>query len=178
MSGCHGRQIDDGIITQGGDGFQGDVACALDRPFIVLLEQDGADQSGDRGLVGKDPDHLGAALDLAVQALQRIGVVKLGPVLGREAHIGQDIGLCRVHQGRQVRHLGPELVGYPSPLLLGRLGIFLGEGGSNEGRDDTPSAAAGMGQGIAHEVYPAALPGGGEDLRDRGLQALVRVGDH
>ena len=52
--------------------LQGHVACPLDRPFVVLLGEDGADQSGDGGLVGKDADDVGSALDLAVEALQRI----------------------------------------------------------------------------------------------------------
>ena len=73
VSGCHGWQADDGIIAQGRDGFQGHVAGALDGPFIVLLEQDGADEADDGGLVGEDADDLGAALDLAVEALERVG---------------------------------------------------------------------------------------------------------
>lgn len=35
----------------------------------------------------------------------------------------------------------------------------------------------GMGQDVAHEVDAAALPGGGEDLGDGGLDALVGIGD-
>ena len=45
------READDGIIAQGSDGFQRHVAGALDGPFIVLFEQDGADETdveGDR----------------------------------------------------------------------------------------------------------------------------------
>ena len=56
MSGCHDGQADDGIIAQGSDGFQAHVAGALDGPFIVLLEEQGANQAGDRGLVGEDAD--------------------------------------------------------------------------------------------------------------------------
>ena len=44
MSGGHGRQLDDGIVTQSGHGFQYLVAGALDGPFVVLFEQDGTDQ--------------------------------------------------------------------------------------------------------------------------------------
>ena len=61
--------------------FQSDVAGALDGPFIVLLEQDGADEAGDGGLVGEDADDFGAPLDLAVQSLERVGGVQLGAVL-------------------------------------------------------------------------------------------------
>src|SRR5271156_608906 len=59
------------------------VAGPLDRPFIVLLEQDGADQADNGLLIGEDADDLGAALDLAVQPFQRIGRVDLGPVVPR-----------------------------------------------------------------------------------------------
>jgi hypothetical protein len=42
-SSCHGRQLEERILAQWGDGLQGHVAGALHGPFIVLLEQDGAD---------------------------------------------------------------------------------------------------------------------------------------
>jgi hypothetical protein len=76
-SGGHGGQLDDGIVAQRRDCFQGHVAGPLHRPFVVLLQQDGADQAGDGGLVGEDADDLGAALDLAVEALDRVGGVEL-----------------------------------------------------------------------------------------------------
>src|SRR5207245_8179906 len=36
MSGGHGGQLDEGIVAQWSDGFQGHVAGPLDGPFIVL----------------------------------------------------------------------------------------------------------------------------------------------
>jgi hypothetical protein len=45
LSGCHGRQPDDGIIADGRDGFQRHVTRTLDRPFVVLFEQDGIDET-------------------------------------------------------------------------------------------------------------------------------------
>src|SRR5207253_10542930 len=69
----HGGQLDDGIVAQRRDGFQRQVASALDGPFIILLEENGAAEPDDGGLVGEDADDLGAALDLAVEAFQRIG---------------------------------------------------------------------------------------------------------
>jgi hypothetical protein len=65
-----GGQHEGEIIAQGGDRFQGHVAGALHRSFVVLLQEDGADQAGDRGLVREDADHLGAPLDLAIEALE------------------------------------------------------------------------------------------------------------
>jgi hypothetical protein len=47
---------------------------------------------GDGGFVGEDADAFGAALDCAVEALDRVGRMQLGAVLGREGHVGQDIG--------------------------------------------------------------------------------------
>ncbi len=64
-SGGQGWQTDGGIIAEGGDGFQGHVAGALDGPLIALFEQDGPDQARDRCFVGEDADKVGAALDLA-----------------------------------------------------------------------------------------------------------------
>ena len=105
-AGCHGGQADEGIIAQGCDGFQGHVAGALDGPLVVLLEQDGADEADDGGLVGEDADDLGAALDLAVEALERVGRVQLGPVRRREGHVGEHVVLGLVHQGGELGTLG------------------------------------------------------------------------
>ena len=101
---------------------------SLDGPFVALLEQDGAYQACDGGFVREDAVDLGAALDLAVQALQRVGGVQLGSVLNREGHVGQHVGPRPVHQGGELRQLGAELVGgTPTPCqrrtknaLLGR----------------------------------------------------------
>jgi hypothetical protein len=78
VSVCLGWQADSGIIAHRSDGFQRHVAGALDSPFIVLLEQDGADQSVDSLLIGEDANNVGAALDLSVAPLLRIGGVQLG----------------------------------------------------------------------------------------------------
>jgi hypothetical protein len=47
---------------QRSDGFQRHVAGALHGPFIVLPEQDSADQAGDDIFVGEDADNVGAGL--------------------------------------------------------------------------------------------------------------------
>jgi hypothetical protein len=39
--------------------FQRDAAGALDGPFVVLLEQDRADESDDGGFAGQDADDFG-----------------------------------------------------------------------------------------------------------------------
>jgi hypothetical protein len=58
----HCRQSDDGIIAQGGHGFQRHVAGALDRPFAILLQKDRADEPDDGLVIWKDADDLGAPL--------------------------------------------------------------------------------------------------------------------
>jgi hypothetical protein len=69
----HGWQADEGIIAQLADAFQRHVAGALDGPFVVLFEQHGADEADDGVLVREDADDVGAPLDLAVEALDRVG---------------------------------------------------------------------------------------------------------
>ncbi len=69
----HSGQSDDGIIAQGRHGFQGHVAGALDRPFVILLEQDRPDQTSDCVVIGEDADDLGAAFDFAVEPLEPVG---------------------------------------------------------------------------------------------------------
>jgi hypothetical protein len=66
-------QADKRIIAEGCGAFRGDVAGTLDRPFIVLFEQDGADEAGDGGFIGEDANNLGTALDLAVEPFERVG---------------------------------------------------------------------------------------------------------
>ena len=53
----------------------------------------------------------------------------------------------------------------------------MGEGGGDEGGHHPPTVLAGMGQGVAGEVHPAALPGGMEQLGDGRLEAIVGVGN-
>ena len=82
LSGCHGRQADGISIAYRGDGFQCHVAGALDGPFVVLLEEQGADEAHDGGLVGEDADDIAAALDFAIEAFEWVRAVQLGAVLG------------------------------------------------------------------------------------------------
>ena len=88
-AGEHGP-ADDRIIAHRSHGLQRHVATPLDRPFVVLLQQQGTDQGGDRRLVGKDADHIGAALNLAVEPLQRIGNRDVTMELGQRVIQGLD----------------------------------------------------------------------------------------
>lgn len=73
--------------------------------FVVLLQQQGADQPGDGGFAWEDADDVGAPLDLAVQALQGVGGVQLGSQVLGIGHVGQHVELGLVHQRRQQRLL-------------------------------------------------------------------------
>ena len=95
-----------------------------------------------------------------------------------EAHVGEDVLLGLVQQGRELGQLGPDLVGDLAPLGLGGVGMILSKRGGDEGRDDALAVAAGVGEGVAHEMHPAALPSRAEHPGDRRLDALVGIRDH
>ena len=98
LSAGHIGQTNGSIIAGLGDGLKGHVAGSLDGPFVVLLKQQGADETCYCGLVGKDADDLGAAFDFAIVSLDRIGRVQLGAVLSREGHVGQHVGFGLVDE--------------------------------------------------------------------------------
>lgn len=134
-------------------------------------------QAYDGVIIWEDADDLGAPLNLAVEALDRVSRVQLGAVLLRESHVGQHVGLGVVHDCRQLRHLGPDLVGDGAPLYGRGLGRLLGEGGGDESRDDAAPALAGMRQHVPHEVDAAPLPCRAQHLGHGGLDALMGIGD-
>jgi len=90
LSACHGGQADDGILAQGSDGFQRHVTCALNGPFVVLLEQDCPDEADNRRLVGKDTTTSVRRLTAPLKPFERVGGMQFGAVLfglRREARI-------------------------------------------------------------------------------------------
>jgi hypothetical protein len=124
-SGGHGWQADDGFIADRRDAFQRDVSGPLDGPFVVLFEQDRANEPCDGGLVREDADELGAAFDLAVEALQR------GAGRGWSCRRGR---LSRQYpSGRELGDGRPERVGDPTPLLAGGGRSILGKRRGDEG---------------------------------------------
>ena len=48
--------------------------AASDEPLIVLLDHDAGGQADERGVVGEDPDDVGAPADLAVDPFERVGI--------------------------------------------------------------------------------------------------------
>lgn len=61
--------------------------------------------------------------------------------------------------------------------LAGAGAIWLDEGLAQRGCDHAGLRSRHVGEGIAHPVHAATLPGGGEDAADGGLQPLMGVGD-
>src|SRR3954451_9417117 len=68
-------------------------------------------------------------------------------------------------------------IGDLSPLGMGRFGCVLGEDRFQQGYDRWALLRLHARQRIAHPMHPAALMRGMEDLRGRGPQALVVIGD-
>ena len=63
-----------------------DVA-APDQPLVIGLDRKHRVEPDEAGVVGEDADHVGAARDLAVEALERIRASQLRPVLGRRTDV-------------------------------------------------------------------------------------------
>jgi hypothetical protein len=157
--------------------FPGSCSGRAGRPIRRSAPGGSRRRGNNRRIVGEDADDLGASLDLAVEALDRIGRVQLGAMGGREAHVGEHVGLGFVHQRGELGQLRAQLIGDPAPLAARRRGVVLGEGGSDERRDDPPAALSGVGQNVAHEVNAAALPARVGHLGGRRLDAFMGVGD-
>jgi len=75
------------------NGF-GQVAAVAGLPLVVCLDQHRAGEAEQCRLVGEDADHVGPALDLLVQPLQRVGAPQLLPVGWREVGELGDVGLA------------------------------------------------------------------------------------
>jgi hypothetical protein len=107
-------------------GGLGEEAPALELPFLLLLQQLAAHQAGDRGVIGEDTDDIGAALDLLVEPLERVGAPDLAPVLLREVEEGQHVitgGLHHRYGGGELlaQHLGDPLPRADSKSVPGAL---------------------------------------------------------
>jgi hypothetical protein len=66
----------------------------------------------------------GAPLRLAVETLDRVGRVQLGPMLRREGHIGEYIGLGLVQEGGELGQLGRSRSEVESPPIKTALRIW------------------------------------------------------
>ena len=151
LSSGRGGQLDGGIMAQGSDGFQGHVASAVNGPFVVLLKQDSTGETSDGGLVGEDADDVGAAPDLAVEALQRVGRRELGggslgkliyaKASSRPGRSGRRASALWGATGRRLR-----------ATALRRHRVVLGEGSGDERPRRRGNPASVMHQRVVHEL--------------------------
>ncbi len=149
----------------------------MELVFVILLEQDGADEADDAVLVREDADHIGAALHFLVQAFQRIGAVELDPVLLGEGHVGEHVVLGIVHASAELWPAGAQLISDLPPDLRRSGMVGLKEDLTDCSGNDGILALGHIGQGVAHEVDAAALPGRAHDAGNRRLEPLVGIGD-
>ena len=84
----------------------------------------------------------------------------------REVHVNQHILFPRIREGGELGQLGSQLIGDFAPLRPGCFGIFLCEGGSDEGGSYAAALASGMRQQVLHEVDAAELPAGMQHFGD------------
>lgn len=150
-------RLDLRIIAHLRHGLKCEVAGALDGPFVILFEQQCADETDDGFVVRKDADDLSASLDFAVETLDWICRMQLCPVLFREGHVGEHILFSVVHDGGELWNFRSDLIGNAAPLSAGCLRGLLGKGRGDEGGDDPPAALAGVRQNVSHEVNPGAV---------------------
>ena len=88
-------------------------------------------------LVGKMPTTSVRRL-ISPFSLERVDRMQLGSMGYRKGHVGQDIGLAVVHEGRRFGKRG-SADRRPCATGFGGLGIVLGEGRGNEGGHDPPA---------------------------------------
>jgi hypothetical protein len=64
------------VLEDQGERFFGEVSSA-DEPFVVLFDQHRAGEPDRGGVVGEDPDDVGAVPDLLVEPFERGGAAEL-----------------------------------------------------------------------------------------------------
>ncbi len=112
------------IIADGAQPFEPHVA-PLQLLFVILLEQQGADEPYDRAVVGEDADHVGASFDLGIEPLEGIGRCELLAVRLWEIREREHVVFHLVHHRRALRELLAQLIGNDTPLRVRRFGGFL-----------------------------------------------------
>jgi len=139
---------------------------------VVGFDGQHRDQADEGGVVGEDADDVGAAADLAVEALERVGRAQLAPVLGRE---GVEGGLLEdgADLGQAVGQLADR---FAEPAAGAFAGVGVEDRPDQRGQD-TVLVFAGVAETVSEEVHGAALPGRPEHLGQRCLEARVSVGD-
>ena len=89
--GAAGKAPVAGLFGEVCDGCGGDGAAFGGDHFVVDLDEQGADEPDHGDFVGEEPDDVGASLQFAVQAFNRVVRPDLGPVRGREPGLGEQV---------------------------------------------------------------------------------------
>lgn len=166
-------------LRDGRHALGGEHAAALQLPVLVLLQQHRPHQADDRGVVGKDADDTGAALDFFVDPLQQVCAPDLAPVVIGEVPESQHVLFGLVHErsglGEAFRQRGRQIIPARLDLLSGFLGEHTAQGSGDH-------ALVGFGnalQQVASKVDPAALPHAALQLAaDRLGEPCMGVRDH
>jgi hypothetical protein len=119
---------------------------------VVLLDAEHPDQADQRAVVGEDADDVGAAADLLVEALERVGRAQLRPVRRRERVEGEDVLLGVFEQRGDLGQLAVEVgdgLGEPVPGLPRRLGL---EDRPDQGGQQAVLVLARVAEAVTQEV--------------------------
>jgi len=146
------------LVGEVGDACGGDVAAFGSDHLVVDLDQQSTDETDDGGVVGKDPDDVGASLEFAVQAFDRVVGPDLGPVRGRERGVGEQVGLHLLEPVGDGGRVGAELIDDCTQLQRRCGGVGLDEDRADQRGDHLPVAVVRGGEQVPHRVHPAALP--------------------
>ena len=141
------------------------------------FDHHGGDQAFDRRVVGEDPDHIGATLDLSMEAFEGVGRPDLAPVRFGKGREGQQVLLGVGQHGGDIGELALQRRDDPVELLSDRGGVGLGEDRLDGGDHHVGVVPLDPGQHVAHEVHPTALLGRAHHHGLDGLfepQVLVR----
>jgi hypothetical protein len=76
---------------------------------VVLFDREHGGQADQGGVVGEDADDVGAAADLEVKPLQRVGRAQLAPVVRRERVEREDVLLGLLEHRGDLAHPSLEL---------------------------------------------------------------------
>ena len=133
---------------------------------------------GHGGVVGEDPDDVGAALDLTVQALEGLVDQTLRQCDSGKAQKASRSSLASSSMVATSGKRSAKVADDPVELLTDGGGVGLGEDRLDGGDHHVGVGPGHPGQDVAHEVDPAALPGRPDHHRlDGRLEAQVLVGD-
>jgi hypothetical protein len=84
VSDAHAGRAEEWIITDGAERLHAHAA-AYRSPFVILLEAQRADGTGDGSLVGKNPDAAATPPDFLIEPFERLRAAELRPLRRRDA---------------------------------------------------------------------------------------------